>query len=127
MIHLKTPNGFNVQVPENKEEDDTPRFDINLDGAEALKYYNNNGYVIFNNCISQNKCEIIRSTWEKNIKPYKGTIYRQTTENLGNSTVYRPKDQSKLMNRLILKIESNFPTLFYWLKKKVIKFLIGNS
>ena len=32
-----------------------------------------------------------------------------------------------LMNRLILKIESNFPTLFYWLKKKVIKFLIGNS
>ena len=49
------------------------------------------------------------------------------TEDLGNSTVYRPKDQSKLMNRLILKIESNFPTLFYWLKKKVIKFLIGNS
>ena len=39
------------------------------------------------------------------------------TEDLGNSTVYRPKDQSKLMNRLILKIESNFPTLFYWLKK----------
>ena len=91
MIHLKTPNGFNVQVPENKEEDDTPRFDINLDGAEALKYYNNNGYVIFNNCISQNKCEIIRGTWEKNIKPYKGTIYRQTTakaeKNLFNKNI----------------------------------------
>ena len=136
MIHLKTPNGFNVQVPENKEEDDTPRFDINLDGAEALKYYNNNGYVIFNNCISQNKCEIIRSTWEKNIKPYKGTIYRQTTakaeKNLFNKNNW-------IMNP-VLNLQSLNPNLFNDLRNsidnkvfsnmsicKALKFILGEK
>jgi phytanoyl-CoA hydroxylase len=50
------------------------------------------------------------------------------TEDLGNSVIYRPKDQSKFKSRLILNIESNFPGLFYWIKNKAIKFLIkGNS
>ena len=49
------------------------------------------------------------------------------TDDLGNSLIYRPKDQSKFKNKLILKIESNFPTLFYWLKKKAIKALVKNK
>ena len=46
------------------------------------------------------------------------------TNDLGNSVIYRPKDLSKFKNRLILKIETYFPTFFYWLKKKAIKHLI---
>ena len=49
------------------------------------------------------------------------------TDDLENSLVYRPKDQSKFKNRLILKIESHFPTFFYWLKKKAIRNLIKTN
>ena len=31
MISLRTPNGFSVEVPENINEDTTPRFNINLE------------------------------------------------------------------------------------------------
>ena len=46
------------------------------------------------------------------------------TEDLGNSYIYRPKDQSKFKNRLILTIESRFPGIFYWLKNQAIKSLV---
>ena len=49
MIKLKTPNGFNVEVPENEEEDTSPRFDINQEANEAVKYYEDNGYELIEN------------------------------------------------------------------------------
>ena len=49
------------------------------------------------------------------------------TDDLGNSLIYRPKDQSKFTNRLVLKIETHFPRFFYWLKNKGIKTLIRNN
>ena len=48
-------------------------------------------------------------------------------DNLENSLIYRPKDQAKFTNRLILKIETHFPKFFYWLKKIAIKNLIKNT
>jgi len=48
-------------------------------------------------------------------------------DNLENSLIHRPKDQSKFINRLILNFESNFPTFFYWLKKVAIKNLIKKN
>ena len=46
------------------------------------------------------------------------------TDDLGNSLIYRPKDQSKFKNKLVLAIESHFPGIFYWLKKQAIKSLV---
>ena len=46
------------------------------------------------------------------------------TDDLGNSLIYRPKDQSKFKNRLVLAVESRFPGIFYWLKKQAIKSLL---
>jgi len=34
------------------------------------------------------------------------------TDDLKNSLIHRPKDQSKFINRLIFAIESNFPSVF---------------
>ncbi len=42
------------------------------------------------------------------------------TDKVQDTYVFRPKDLSKAKNRLILGIESTFPTSFYWLKKKAI-------
>ena len=79
MINLHTPNGLSVEVPETEAEDNTPRFNVNEDLKSASNYYKNNGYVIFSSLITNEVCTQLRSLWEKNIKPYKGTIYRQTT------------------------------------------------
>ena len=49
------------------------------------------------------------------------------TDNLGSSLIYRPKDQSKFKNKLVLAIESHFPGIFYWLKKQAIKSLVGKK
>ena len=45
------------------------------------------------------------------------------TDNLGDSLIHRPKDQSKFLNKLIFEIESNFPSIFYWMKNRAIKSL----
>ena len=66
MINLHTPNGFSVEVPENKDEDTSPRFDVNLEAEAAVMYYKDNGYVIFSDCVSQESCKQIINLWEKN-------------------------------------------------------------
>ena len=79
MIELHTPNGLSVEVPETKAEDNTPRFNVNEDIKNAVSYYKDNGFVIFSSCVSQESCNQLRNLWEKNIKSYQGTVYRQTT------------------------------------------------
>ena len=49
------------------------------------------------------------------------------TDDLKNSLIHRPKDQSKFINRLIFAIESNFPSVFYWIKKQAIKSLFKKN
>jgi phytanoyl-CoA hydroxylase len=46
------------------------------------------------------------------------------TENIAGSFLYRPKDLSNPKNKLIFLVESNFPALFYWLKKQAILFMM---
>lgn len=108
MIKLKTPNGFNVEVPENEEEDTSPRFDINQEANEAVKYYEDNGYVIFRGCVSEENCKQIKNIWEKTIKPYKGTIYRQSTAKAERNIFNK---NNWVMNP-ILNIQSINPNLF---------------
>ena len=79
MIELYTPNGLRAEVPETEAEDNTPRFNIEKDTVGAINYYRENGYVIFSGCVSEENCNKLRDLWDKIIKPYRGTIYRQTT------------------------------------------------
>ena len=79
MIELHTPNGLKSMVPENEAEDTTPRFNVENNLEDGVKYYKDKGYVIFNSCVTKENCDKLKDLWEKIIKPYKGTIYRQTT------------------------------------------------
>ena len=79
MIELQTPNKLNVLVPENLSEDKSPRFVFNQNMEEAVNYYNDNGYVIFNNCITADTCNRLRMLWDRKIKNHKNKIYRQTS------------------------------------------------
>lgn len=78
MISLKTPRGLPVEVPETLDDDPSPRFTL-ADSAAARAYYEANGYVIFRDLFSQPTCDEMRGLWDREIKPYKGYIYRQAT------------------------------------------------
>ena len=78
MISLKTPRGLPVEVPESLHEDPSPRFSV-ADTAAARAYYEENGYVIFRDLFTPQTCDEMRRLWDRDIKPYKGYIYRQAT------------------------------------------------
>jgi phytanoyl-CoA hydroxylase len=44
-------------------------------------------------------------------------------EKINDTFIYRPKDLARFKNRLVFKIESTFPKLFYWVKKWAIVLL----
>jgi len=136
MIELYTPNGLRAEVPETKDEDNTPRFDVNEDMESAVNYYKNNGYVIFPNCVSQENCDKLRNIWEKIIKSYKGKIYRQTTAKAEKNIL---NENGWIMNP-VLNLQSLNPKYFGVLRHsaednvfsdnaicKVLKSLLGEK
>ena len=122
MIDLLTPNGLKVKVPETETEDNTPRFNFSNDMENAINYYEKNGYVIFSSLISRETCNQLRSLWGKKIKPYKGTIYRQTTAKVENN-LFNERDW--IMNP-ILNIQSLNPKLFNSFREFVEKEVFSN-
>ena len=108
MIELYTPNGLRAEVPETKAEDNTPRFNIEKDTVGAINYYRENGYVIFSGCVSEENCNKLRDLWDKIIKPYRGTIYRQTTAKAEKNIL---NDNGWIMNP-ILNLQSLNPNHF---------------
>ena len=110
MIKVNTVKNVEVNVPENISEDSSERFNItNIDAA--IKYYIKNGYVIFSNYVSANKCDLIRDSWNNSIKKYNGKIYRQTT---GKAEKNYLNDNDWVMNP-VLNIQSlNFKNFGYF-------------
>src|SRR6056300_1710413 len=97
MLSLQTRSGYKVDVPENKIEDNSERFDLSqID--EANKYYKNYGYVIFTNVISDPECDCIRDLWNNEIKRYKGKIYRQIG---GKAEVNQLNNNNWIMNPVL--------------------------
>jgi phytanoyl-CoA hydroxylase len=122
MIELLTPNKLKVSVPENINEDKTPRFTINDEMQEAINYYHNNGYVIFSNCVAKETCDHLRELWEKNIKTFKGKIYRQTTAKAEKNNFNK---NNWVMNP-VLNLQSLNPNLFGDLRDEVDNKVFSN-
>jgi len=77
MIELNTKKKIKVNVPENFNEDDTPKFGIN--DAGIREYYIEHGYVILKNLIKPRICDELKDIWNNEIKPSKSYIYRQAS------------------------------------------------
>ena len=101
MINLYTKSKIQVHVPENLDEDISPRFKIS-EKEQAKEYYDKNGYVIFEKLINQEYCDLIRYNWDKYIKNYKGKIYRQTG---GKAEKNQLNEKNWIMNP-VLNIQS---------------------
>jgi phytanoyl-CoA hydroxylase len=46
------------------------------------------------------------------------------TDEINGTSMFRPKDLRAFRNRLIFRVEANFPSIFYWAKQKAIKHLM---
>ncbi|MET3106080.1 phytanoyl-CoA hydroxylase [Oxalobacteraceae bacterium GrIS 2.11] len=107
MIELKTPRGLPVSVPEHESEDPSPKFDLN-DSANILNYYNENGYVIIRNLISNEQCATIRELWNGEVKGFDGFMYRQATAKVEKHV----KNSNGWIMNPILNLQSVDPDYF---------------
>tara|TARA_B100000927_G_C16433234_1_gene456497 strand:- start:238 stop:1224 length:987 start_codon:yes stop_codon:yes gene_type:complete len=51
-------------------------------------------------------------------------VFEVPTDNINGTKIWRPKDQAKMKNRLIMFFESHFPGPFYAFKRAVIRMLV---
>lgn len=96
MFEIKTPTGKLIKIPQNLSSD-RPYFSLHeLD--QALSYYQENGYVVIRKCIMDQLCIQARNSFIRDVKPYKGYLYRQTG---GNPERNRFNEQNFLMNPIL--------------------------
>jgi|HubBroStandDraft_5_1064220.scaffolds.fasta_scaffold01012_9 phytanoyl-CoA hydroxylase len=78
-VFVKTPLDTAIEVAATPA-DDFAYFTI--DQADDIRrYYAEYGYVVIRNLIPAEVCRIARQEYEREVKPYKGFIYRQATAN----------------------------------------------
>jgi phytanoyl-CoA hydroxylase len=117
MLTLETPNGILVEVPENDSEDFSPKFSLaELDQAQS--YYEENGYVIFDNLIDPHSCDEVRRLWDVEVKGADKFIYRQATAKAEKNIL---NEKGWVMNP-ILNLQSINPIYF----EKLRNFSVAN-
>jgi hypothetical protein len=72
-------SGRKIEVPV-AEEDDYPYFVLDQ-AADIRKYYNENGYVVVRGLLPRGLCDRATASFEAEVKPYGGFIYRQASAN----------------------------------------------
>ena len=107
MKQLYTPRRLPVLVPETDGEDVSPKFKPG-DGERILEYYRDNGYVVVRGCIEPEVCDEVRSLWEREVKPFKGYMYRQATQKAEQHVL---NDKGWVMNP-VLNLQSVDPVSF---------------
>jgi phytanoyl-CoA hydroxylase len=107
MLKLYTPRGLDVDVPEIPVEDCSPKFKLS-DVADISDYFKEYGYVIIQGLIPRDRCDAMRQSWDSEVKPFKGFMYRQATAHAERHVV---NDRGWVMNP-ILNIQSIDPTKF---------------
>jgi phytanoyl-CoA hydroxylase len=122
MIQLTTPRGLPVKVPENADEDVSPRFALSHLRA-AAKYYGDNGYVVFGRLIPPGMCDGIRDLWDREVKPYDGYMYRQTT---ARAERHLKNENGWVMNP-VLNLQSVDPSTFPNFRKFATENILANG
>ena len=122
MIELTTPRGLPVEVPEDLSEDASRRFEA-CQLQAAKKYYEENGYVVFSNLVASQLCDHIRDLWDKEVKPFTGFMYRQTT---ARAERHSKNAKGWIMNP-ILNLQSVDPRRFPNFRKFATESILANA
>ena len=103
----------------------------------ANKFYKENGYVVLKKIFTNNNCEALIKSWEQEVKPFKGYIYRQASSGRLEKNVFNR--QNWVMNPILnlqslnpkyfKKLRSNFENIIASNKNlaEFIKFTIGDT
>jgi phytanoyl-CoA hydroxylase len=96
MFTIATPSGEEVLIPTTIQEDSSY---FTIDQVKhAVKYYQENGYVVIRNLIPIEQCDLVKKEFEVSVKMYNNYLYRQTG---GNPEKHRFNEQSYVINPIL--------------------------
>jgi len=122
-LDLYTKNGLHCKVPEYEEEDKTPKFRLTDGFDNPRKFYKENGYVILKRLFSKDSCDQLIKSWNEEVKPFKGYIYRQASAKL-EKNIFNNKNW--IMNP-ILNLQSLNPKHFNNLRSNFENIIASNK
>jgi len=79
---IDAPHGGLIDIPVAPRSDDDDAFDPDAAPAAIRAFYERNGYVVLRGLVPSDDCDHLRGTFERQVKPYPGSLYRQTTSGL---------------------------------------------
>ena len=122
-VDLYTKNGLHCNVPQNDNEDSTPKFIIPDQELDAYEYFKKNGYVVLKKIITKKNCNCLIESWDQEVKPFKGYLYRQATAKLEKNIF---NNQNWVMNP-ILNLQSLNPKYFCNLRSNFENIIASNQ
>ena len=90
----------------------------------ANKFYKENGYVVLKKIFTKNNCDELIKSWEQEVKPFKGYIYRQASSGKLEKNVFN--SQNWVMNP-ILNLQSLNPKYFKKLRSNFENIIASNK
>jgi len=103
---IHDPMGEPIRIPATDDED-YAYFPVG-DAAAIRQYYDENGYVVIRGLVPGDLCDRALADFDREVKPYPGHIYRQTTANPERHAL---TDHGLMLNP-ILNIQSLDPRSF---------------
>ena len=95
---------------------------MSIDKKDAIKFYKENGYAVIKKVISPENCDLLIKSWNQEVKPFKGYIYRQATAKLEKNFF---NNQNWVMNP-ILNLQSLNPKYFKNLRSNFEKIIASD-
>ena len=110
-------------MPEYEEEDNTPKFLLSDGFNNAQQFYKDKGYVILKNIFSEYNCDQFIKSWDEEVKPFKGFIYRQATAKLERNIF----NHKRWIMNPILNLQSLDPKYFNKLRSNFENIIASNK
>ncbi len=116
-FQITSPIQTQVSIPTAVTDNDPYK---RLNTPQKIKnYYNQNGYVVVRNAVHVDQCDKVVQVFEREVKPYKGHIYRQASGSL-EKHIFTAGNH---MLNSILNVQSMNPTHFKAFRKSGIEVL----
>jgi phytanoyl-CoA hydroxylase len=96
MFTINAPSGREISIP-SSIHDDTSYFEITQFPA-AIKYYEENGYVVIRGLIPKTNCDLATQVFDTSVRTYDGYLYRQTG---GNPEHHKINDRGYIINPIL--------------------------
>lgn len=98
LFKITAPDGREIEIPVGVDDNTDPYLKL-VNETTFREYYDREGYVIFRNLIPPDLCDRARLSFEAEVKPYQGYMYRQTSS--GDPEKHRFNEHGYLLNSIL--------------------------